>query len=98
MLLANASSGTETSESATTGQVTSNIQAVAITDNILASNLGSHETSSRANKECSLENRLFLKALFDAMNCPENDYLPLFSLSLLYAIQKNEGVELQKPE
>ena len=92
MLLANASSSAETSESLIHSHVTMNIRAVEISDNILASTSGNHETTSRANKEFSLDNRLFLKTLFDAMNCPENDYLPLFSLSLLYAIQKNEGV------
>lgn len=39
----------------------------------------------------SLENRPFLSFVFEALDCSENDYLVLFGLCLLRAIQGNEG-------
>ena len=42
-------------------------------------------------EEFCLETRPFLTAVFKALNCSENDYLVLFSLCLLRAIQENEG-------
>lgn len=68
-----------------------NMQAVEMNDHILGITPVNQE-HSRTNKEFSLDGRPFLKAIFDAMNCPENDYMPLFALSLMYAMQKNEGV------
>ena len=29
--------------------------------------------------------------IFEALNCLENDYLPLFSLCLIFAMQENVG-------
>ena len=46
-------------------------------------------------EEFSLETRPFLTVVFEVLNCSENDYLVLFSLSLLRAIQKNEGGEIE---
>ena len=86
-LLANASNVAQENQNIHFG---SNSQPLEISD-ILGSSSGSMETS-HANKEFNLEARPFLKSIFDAMNCPENDYLPLFALALLYAIQQNESV------
>ena len=35
--------------------------------------------------------RPFLAAVFDAMDCAENDYLALFALCLIHAMQQNTG-------
>ena len=43
-------------------------------------------------EEFSLNTRPFLTTVFEALDCSENDYLVLFSLCLLRAIQKNEGM------
>ncbi|VEN64498.1 unnamed protein product, partial [Callosobruchus maculatus] len=40
---------------------------------------------------CSTD-RPFLEAVYDALDCTENDYATLFGLSLLYAIANNAGV------
>jgi hypothetical protein len=44
-------------------------------------------------REFSLEDgsRPFMSAVFEAMECQENDYLPLFALCLIYALQQNSG-------
>ena len=89
MLLASASNSEPRPEMSI--HVTSNIQPVEVSNNILGSTAGHHETL-RANNDFSIESRPFLRAIFEAMNCPENDYLPLFALSLLHSIQNNEGV------
>ena len=39
----------------------------------------------------SLEGRPFMAEIFEALNCLENDYLPLFSLCLIFAMQENVG-------
>jgi protein CLEC16A len=41
--------------------------------------------------EFSLIGRPFLTSVFDALDPTENDYLALFALCLLYAIQQNSG-------
>ena len=89
MLLASASN-TETRPEISL-HVAPNIQPVEVGDNILGVTSGNNETL-RANQDFSVDGRPFLRAIFEAMNCPENDYLPLFALSLLYSIQKNEGI------
>jgi len=43
-------------------------------------------------EEFSLETRPFLTVVFEVLDCSENDYLVLFSLCLLRAIQENEGM------
>lgn len=40
----------------------------------------------------SLENRPYLEAVFNALECSENDYSALFALCLLYAMGKSEGI------
>ncbi|KAK6187791.1 hypothetical protein SNE40_005737 [Patella caerulea] len=40
----------------------------------------------------SLENRPYLEAIFNNLECSENDYAALFALCLLYAITQSEGV------
>ncbi|GAB6025945.1 hypothetical protein CHUAL_011914 [Chamberlinius hualienensis] len=40
----------------------------------------------------SLSNRPYLEAVFNVLECSENDYAALFALCLLYAIGHNEGV------
>ena len=42
-------------------------------------------------EDFDLESRPFLQGVFDALNCTENDYLVLFGICLLRAIQGNEG-------
>ncbi len=69
---------------------------------ISASNLTSTEVDAdlrglgpiTAKEDFSLESRPFLTAVFEAMNCSENDYLVLFGLCLLRAIQANEGISV----
>ena len=56
----------------------------------------SSEEMRRRQVECmrkafSLEGRPFFESVFQALSCEENDYLPLFALCLLYAIQQNAG-------
>ena len=46
---------------------------------------GAHEN------QFSLEGRPFMAEIFEALNCLENDYLPLFSLCLIFAMQENVG-------
>ena len=87
-LLANASNA-ETTEGFI--QPSPNIPVVEVNEDILGAATGARG-SSLANKEFSLEARPFLKAIFEAINCPENDYLPLFAVSLIFATQKNDGV------
>ena len=43
-------------------------------------------------EDFNLETRPFLTMIFDVMNCSENDYLVLFGVCLLRAIQRNEGM------
>ncbi|KAF4524745.1 hypothetical protein B566_EDAN013814 [Ephemera danica] len=43
-------------------------------------------------KGISLVGRPFLEAVFDALECSENDYVSLFALCLLYAMGHNKGV------
>ncbi|ESO85022.1 hypothetical protein LOTGIDRAFT_196246, partial [Lottia gigantea] len=40
----------------------------------------------------SLENRPYLEAIFNDLECSENDYAALFALCMLYAIGQNEGL------
>ena len=40
----------------------------------------------------TLENRPYLEAIFNALECSENDYEALFSLCLLYAMGHNDGI------
>ncbi|KAK3089654.1 hypothetical protein FSP39_005390 [Pinctada imbricata] len=40
----------------------------------------------------SLENRPYLEAIFNALECSENDYEALFALCLLYAMGHNDGI------
>ncbi|XP_056019536.1 protein CLEC16A-like isoform X2 [Ostrea edulis] len=40
----------------------------------------------------SLDNRPYLEAIFNALECSENDYEALFALCLLYAMGHNEGI------
>lgn len=40
----------------------------------------------------SLENKPYLEAIFNALECSENDYEALFALCLLYAMGHNEGI------
>ena len=44
-------------------------------------------------EDFDLESRPFLQAVFTALNCSENDYLVLFGICLLRAIQGNEGMK-----
>lgn len=39
----------------------------------------------------TLSGRPFLESVFACMECSENDYLPLFALCLIYAMQQNAG-------
>ena len=39
----------------------------------------------------SLSERPFLSTVFGSLECPENDYLPLFALCLIFAMQQNAG-------
>ena len=41
----------------------------------------------------SLDRRPFLKSVFDSLDPIENDYLSLFALCLIFAIQQNSGKE-----
>ncbi|XP_071745373.1 protein CLEC16A homolog isoform X2 [Lepeophtheirus salmonis] len=50
------------------------------------------DTESSKSEEFSTVGRPFLKAIFEALNVRENDYLCLYSLTLLYGIIKNEGM------
>ena len=90
-LLANASntSSVEASESLT--HHSANIPAIELSGSLLGA-VGGVQGAATVTKEFSLDGRPFLRSVFDAMNCPENDYLPLFALCLLYAIQKNDGM------
>lgn len=56
-----------------------------------SSPIESAQSESQQSAEFSLIGRPFLAAIFEALNCSENDYLPLFALCLLYAIQDNPG-------
>ncbi|XP_041363000.1 protein CLEC16A-like [Gigantopelta aegis] len=40
----------------------------------------------------SLDNKPYLEAIFNALECSENDYSALFSLCLLYGLGQNEGI------
>ncbi|XP_059165361.1 protein CLEC16A-like isoform X2 [Physella acuta] len=40
----------------------------------------------------SLDNRPYLEAIFNALECSENDYSALFALCLLYAMGKSKGI------
>ena len=42
-------------------------------------------------EDFDLESRPFLQAVFKVLDCRENDYLVLFGICLLRAIQGNEG-------
>ncbi|XP_052071619.1 protein CLEC16A-like isoform X3 [Mytilus californianus] len=58
---------------------------------------GSQRTSTGTNIEqkqttFSLENRAYLEAIFNALECSENDYEALFALCLLYAMGHNDGI------
>ena len=101
-LLANASSANSnpiagiSAEAVESPLVVSNLPGIEVSQSILSTvgegGQGGVRTLSMLTKKISLEERPFLRAIFDAMNCPENDYLPLFALCLLYAIQRNEGM------
>ncbi|XP_022248411.1 protein CLEC16A-like isoform X2 [Limulus polyphemus] len=43
-------------------------------------------------QEFSLSNRPFLEAIFNALECTENDHAALFALCLLYALGHNAGI------
>jgi len=45
-----------------------------------------------AQSSFSLDNRPYLEAIFNALECSENDYSALFSLCLLYAIGQSDGI------
>lgn len=49
------------------------------------------QTEAEIGQDFSLENRPFLEGIFQVMSCEENDYMALFGLCLLYAIQQNAG-------
>ncbi|CAC5424104.1 CLEC16A [Mytilus coruscus] len=58
---------------------------------------GSQRTSTGTSIEqkqttFSLENRAYLEAIFNALECSENDYEALFALCLLYAMGHNDGI------
>ncbi|CAG2208675.1 CLEC16A [Mytilus edulis] len=58
---------------------------------------GSQRTPTGTNIEqkdttFSLENRAYLEAVFNALECSENDYEALFALCLLYAMGHNDGI------
>ena len=48
-------------------------------------------TSGSASSSFSLEGKPFLESVFSALNSEENDYLTLYALCLLYAMQQNAG-------
>ncbi|XP_059091774.1 protein CLEC16A homolog isoform X2 [Tigriopus californicus] len=50
------------------------------------------QTGGDTRQDFSLENRPFLEGIFQVMSCEENDYMALFGLCLLYAIQQNAGI------
>ena len=45
-------------------------------------------------EEFTLDTRPFLLSVLEAVDCSENDYLVLFGVCLLRAIQENEGEHL----
>lgn len=49
-------------------------------------------TVEQRQAEFSLVNRPYLEAIFNALECNENDYETLFALCLLYAMGHNEGI------
>ncbi len=58
------------------------------------------EKSLRLAKEpedFSLDGRPFLKAVFNALDCGETDYVGLYALCLIYAMQQNKGDFLLAP-
>ena len=46
-------------------------------------------------EEFTLDTRPFLLSVLEAVDCSENDYLVLFGVCLLRAIQENEGEHLE---
>ena len=70
-------------------------QSLSITDEekrqLLTDGGGALESGSRERSFFRLESRPFLQALFEALECNDNDYLALFALCLIYAIQQNTG-------
>lgn len=58
---------------------------------ISSSSSSTSSTSSANAEDFSLEGRPFLGAVFEALGCSENDYVTLFALCLLHAIQDNKG-------
>lgn len=51
-----------------------------------------HRTTEQLQEEFSLSNRPYLEAIFNALDCSENDYTALFTLCLLYALGHNQGI------
>ncbi|GAB1602331.1 protein CLEC16A-like isoform X3 [Argonauta hians] len=49
-------------------------------------------SAEQRQSEFSLVNRPYLEAIFNALECNENDYETLFALCLLYAMGHNEGI------
>ena len=58
-------------------------------DETTSDNPGVGPISSK--EEFNLDTRPFLTVVFKNLDCSQNDYLVLFSLCLLRAIQENEG-------
>ncbi|KAH9495816.1 Protein CL16A [Bulinus truncatus] len=50
------------------------------------------QVSENVQTSFSLDNRPYLEAIFNALECSENDYSALFALCLLYAMGKSEGI------
>ncbi|KAH9495817.1 Protein CL16A [Bulinus truncatus] len=50
------------------------------------------QVSENVQTSFSLDNRPYLEAIFNALECSENDYSALFALCLLYAMGKSEGL------
>ena len=72
---------------ASTGSADDPVTALSITDEEKEKRLG----RERLRREFSVESRPFLASVFEAMDCQENDYLALFALCLVYALQQNGG-------
>lgn len=53
---------------------------------------GHTASAEQRQAEFSLVNRPYLEAIFNALECNENDYETLFALCLLYAMGHNEGI------
>ncbi|XP_074647477.1 protein CLEC16A-like isoform X2 [Tubulanus polymorphus] len=72
--------------------------AAAADDDESSVNITDEEKLQASNKqppteqEFTLTNRPYLEAIFNALECTENDYEALFALCLLYAMGHNEGI------